>query len=198
MYRYGRPSRWMYPNRYDSPCVRCAQRVSAGTGEYRFDGAQWVVRHAGGRCHTVLYTSYVSMESAAWREVRRVRLEYAGHRCEWKPLFRGRCETNQNLECHHRHYRNLGAEPLRDLIILCHEHHVIADDRRRTWGSWPLFGGPRHDPRGEEFDSGNRARPSAQSTTGTVSPAQYCGSCGARNQGDSVFCHSCGKKLRSV
>lgn len=33
------------------------------------------------------------------------------------------CSTTKDLECHHMHYRNLGAEKMTDLLTLCHECH---------------------------------------------------------------------------
>lgn len=142
--RYYRPPsrRWMAPNRFDSACVRCTQMVAAGTGEFRFDGVRWIVRHSGGRCHTPEYTQYVSMESPGWQRIRQARLEYARGRCEWRTFLVIRCSVTSSLECHHRHYQTLGHEPLKDLIILCKKHHAIADSRRRSWGTWPLFGTP--------------------------------------------------------
>ncbi len=135
-------TRWLSPNRYTTPCHRCGLSVPVGTGEFRFDGTQWIVRHFGGTCHTPAYTHYISEESPAWRRVRMARLEYAGHRCEWRGLFSGRCRVSVPLQCHHRHYRTLGAESLEDVIILCLVHHKIADARRRSWGTWPLIGRP--------------------------------------------------------
>lgn len=143
-YRYHRRSttRWLAPNRFQAICVRCATPVAAGQGETRFDGARWIVRHPGGRCHTVEYTRYVSMESPEWQRVRHARLEYAGGKCEWRVLLLSRCKETSGLECHHRHYLTLGHEPLKDVIILCKPHHNLADRRRRSWGKWPLFGRP--------------------------------------------------------
>ncbi|MCI4339911.1 MAG: hypothetical protein L3J73_01395 [Thermoplasmata archaeon] len=132
----------MAPNRYHSTCVRCQKPVAAGSGEFRNDGSRWIVRHAGGHCHSVLYTSYVAEESLEWQQRRRARMEYAGFRCEWHGLLSGRCPAVGPLDCHHRHYRSLGHEPLRDLVVLCPSHHAIADSRRRAWGQWPLFGRP--------------------------------------------------------
>ena len=141
--RYARAAyRWHTPNRFEGTCLRCGTPVPAGAGQFRFDGVRWVVRHAGGTCHTALYNHYVSMESPEWQRIRRARLDFARDRCEWQGLFTKRCAVTSPLECHHRHYRTLGHEELTDLIILCPNHHRIADQRRRTWGSWPLFGTP--------------------------------------------------------
>ena len=74
--------------------------------------------------------------------MREARLAYAAHRCEWRSLWKGRCGARDFLECHHRHYRTLGAESLSDVIMVCREHHRIADRRRRAWGAWPLIGRP--------------------------------------------------------
>jgi hypothetical protein len=137
-----RPTGWMAPNRYTTPCFRCGNSVPAGSGEFRFTGQVWIVRHQGGRCHTSLYAHYVSMDSPGWQRVRTARLEYSGGRCEWRTLLVMRCTETSELQCHHRHYQTLGHEPLKDVIILCKRHHALADLRRRTWGSWPIFGRP--------------------------------------------------------
>jgi hypothetical protein len=141
-YYQRRPTRWMVPNRYASTCFRCGNSVPAGAGDFRFTGQVWIVRHHGGRCHTALYSHYVSMESPGWQRVRLARLEYSGGRCEWRTLLVMRCPETTELECHHRNYQNLGHEPLKDVIILCKRHHAVADQLRRTWGSWPIFGRP--------------------------------------------------------
>jgi hypothetical protein len=137
-----RPTRWLAPNRYEGTCVRCLKVVEIGSGEYRHDGIQWIVRHHPGACHSVGYSTYVSEHAPAWERVRAARMEFAGHRCEWRNLIAGRCRVVAPLQCHHRHYRTFGRERLKDVIILCHEHHEIADNRRRQWGTWPLFGRP--------------------------------------------------------
>ncbi len=133
---------WLFPSRYTGPCVRCHQLVQAGHGEFRKEGANWLVRHPGGRCHTPAYAWYVSESSEPWRLVRHARLEFAGGQCEWTGFLWRRCPATIGLEIHHRHYDTFGAERLHDLIALCHPHHVVADARRRTWGSWPILGRP--------------------------------------------------------
>lgn len=160
-----RGTRWLAPNRYASTCVRCEQTVPAGTGEFRNDGTRWIVRHSGGLCHTVAYTQYVSQESVQWQQVRHARMEYSGHQCEWRGWFSGRCIVTWPLQCHHRHYRNLGAEPLGDLIMLCIPHHNLADSRRKLWGAWPLIGHPFWNASAPIADSFHQPGPTSPSAT---------------------------------
>ncbi len=135
-------TRWIYPNSYGGWCHRCDCWVAAGTGQVRFDGTRWVTRQLGGACHTPEYTSYVTDHSEAWDRVRQARLLYAGNRCEWRTLFSARCRVVAPLQCHHRHYLTLGNERLKDVIILCREHHALADGRRRLFGRYPIIGRP--------------------------------------------------------
>ena len=214
-----RSTRWFRPNRYDSVCSRCLQPIPAGVGEFRFDGYRWIARHPGGRCHTVAYTQYVSLDSPAWRARRGARLEYAHHQCEWRTLGVVRCKTTASLECHHRHYQHLGFEPLRDLIILCRAHHVIADRRRRAWGRWPLVGTPlreRPNPpklRSPGFQSSSTGVPSMPPPSPPPPPppvvpytpadaskmdpplAGPCPYCGADFLDHLGICRHCGKAL---
>ena len=141
-YRRGRPTRWLVPNRFGGSCSWCGQPVAAGQGEFRFTGAVWIVRHPMGTCHSKGYSQYVSHESKAWELVRKARMNFAGHRCEWRSLFFARCTEDGMLECHHRHYHTLGAERLRDVVMLCSKHHRVADRRRKIWGVYPRFGRP--------------------------------------------------------
>jgi 5-methylcytosine-specific restriction endonuclease McrA len=73
--------------------------------------------------HSLLYTLY--LRSEAWRAKRLEVLARAGWTCE-------RCGlTGVRLDVHHRHYRNLGDEPLEDLQALCRPCHEVADEERR-------------------------------------------------------------------
>jgi len=141
-YRAVRPTRWLVPNRYGGSCVWCGQQVAVGQGEIRFTGAVWIVRHRKGTCHSKGYSEYISHESRAWELVRKARMDFAGHRCEWRSLLLVRCKEVETLECHHRHYHTLGAERLPDVIMLCGRHHRVADQRRKIWGVYPRLGRP--------------------------------------------------------
>lgn len=35
------------------------------------------------------------------------------------------CDCTERLELHHKHYKRLGKEHLKDLILLCHDHHQL-------------------------------------------------------------------------
>jgi hypothetical protein len=74
------------------------------------------------------YNAYIY--SDAWRLVRGRVLLRADHRCEWVARTGNRCKATRGLQVHHLHYRNLGHEPLEDLLALCPKHHAMADRRR--------------------------------------------------------------------
>jgi hypothetical protein len=210
-------TRWLYPSRYAGPCIRCHQLVPAGTGQFRFDGARWVVRHTGGHCHTPGYVWYVSQGSETWQRVRSARLDFAGHRCEWFTIWSRRCKATDGLEIHHRHYQTLGSESLSDVIALCHPHHMVADQRRRTWGSWPLVGRPiwsRSGPIASQTEleqvsaaMANAdasppstvpiARPPPLGVAGSQPPG-HCVRCGWGVHPQAHFCSRCGQPVLSL
>jgi len=74
------------------------------------------------------YQSYIA--SAEWKAKRESRLQFDGYECQT-------CESKDNLEVHHRHYRNLGKEEMDDLITLCNECHeaITSVIRRRRYAS---------------------------------------------------------------
>lgn len=64
------------------------------------------------------YLDYI--RSPQWDAKRRLALQKARYRCQ-------KCGTsNIRLHVHHRHYRRLGHEDLRDLIVLCEACHENA------------------------------------------------------------------------
>lgn len=83
------------------------------------------VLRAGTHAHYVLY-----LRSRPWRRFRRLMLEAACGMCE-------HCGVSEDdsmlllLEVHHRHYRTLGAELPKDVLVLCHACHIEADRVRR-------------------------------------------------------------------
>lgn len=63
------------------------------------------------------YADYFAYrQSDHWREMRRLAIEHAEHRCQL-------CNAAGNLEVHHRTYERLGRERLADLIALCADCH---------------------------------------------------------------------------
>jgi len=56
------------------------------------------------------YTSHLN--SRTWRLLRREVLKRDNHECQT-------CCATGDLEVHHKHYRNLGNEDMKDLIALC-------------------------------------------------------------------------------
>lgn len=61
------------------------------------------------------YRTY--LDSPAWDELRRRKLREAGYRCEMCGAKSG------ELNCHHKHYRTLGHESARDLLLVCKPCH---------------------------------------------------------------------------
>lgn len=60
------------------------------------------------------YRNYLTTDG--WRARRIVALEFAHYRCQL-------CNSDKNLEVHHRCYDKLGREPLSDLVVLCAQCH---------------------------------------------------------------------------
>ena len=67
------------------------------------------------------YYSY--LKSYDWQIKRERALKAAGYRCQV-------CNSEVNLEVHHRTYDNLGDEQPSDLTVLCHECHTLFSERR--------------------------------------------------------------------
>ena len=68
------------------------------------------------------YTKY--MNSPEWQEKRKARLEYDDYECQT-------CTSKNDLEVHHRTYKNFGNEGLTDLITLCKECHEAISNLQR-------------------------------------------------------------------
>jgi len=60
------------------------------------------------------YSDY--LKSKDWANIRIDLFENRGKRCE-------RCDSENRLEVHHLHYRNIFKEEPQDLVILCHSCH---------------------------------------------------------------------------
>lgn len=75
------------------------------------------------------------MASPEWAELRERKLDEVGHTC-W--VQRNHRKKNLNaspckgyLQVHHKHYRTLGHERLKDLEVFCEHHHEVADELRK-------------------------------------------------------------------
>ena len=66
------------------------------------------------------YNDY--LRSDDWKHVRRLKLEFAGNRCE-------RCGATDELHVHHLTYERFGNENLTDLQVLCKPCHNRAHGR---------------------------------------------------------------------
>jgi len=55
------------------------------------------------------------LKSSHWKSVRERILKKRKH-CEI-------CRSKEKLHVHHRHYKNIGKEPNKDLVLLCSYHH---------------------------------------------------------------------------
>jgi hypothetical protein len=68
------------------------------------------------------YNSYI--KSAQWRNICDLKKRLAGNKCE-------RCgHTSARLEVHHLTYERFKQERLADLLVVCHECHLIEDEKR--------------------------------------------------------------------
>jgi 5-methylcytosine-specific restriction endonuclease McrA len=66
---------------------------------------------------------YAYIKSEAWKKKRLKRLKMDDFKCQFK-IGRFKCGAKTNLEIHHLTYKNLGNERFKELITLCHRHHV--------------------------------------------------------------------------
>lgn len=57
------------------------------------------------------------LQSEGWKRRRSWALEFWGNRCAI-------CNSNKNIEVHHRCYDRIGYEQLNDLIALCNHCHT--------------------------------------------------------------------------
>ncbi len=67
------------------------------------------------------YRDYLRSED--WKHVRRLKLEFAGHRCE-------KCGATDELHVHHLTYDRFGHENLTDLQVLCRDCHETVHGRK--------------------------------------------------------------------
>ena len=84
----------------------------------RFLRQQWNIFRRNQRRQS--YNDY--LRSDDWQHVRRLKLEFAGHRCE-------RCGATDDLHVHHLTYDRFGHENLTDLQVLCKPCHQTAHGR---------------------------------------------------------------------
>ena len=59
---------------------------------------------------------YEYLKTDKWKVVRRLALDYAGHKCQL-------CSSKERLNVHHNNYLNLGNETLKDVVVLCRKCH---------------------------------------------------------------------------
>ena len=65
-----------------------------------------------------------AIESPRWKRLRSEMIKEAGNICD-------NCKEHFDyLELHHKHYKNLGKEKKKDLMVLCAPCHKKADSRR--------------------------------------------------------------------
>ena len=69
------------------------------------------------------YVKYISSDE--WYQVRLRVYKDRGHKCE-------RCSSTIKLEVHHKTYKNLFNEPLRDLLLLCQKCHKAEHKKLKT------------------------------------------------------------------
>lgn len=66
------------------------------------------------------YSEYLKTEY--WQKKRQQVIEFWGQRCMV-------CDSQEGLNVHHRTYRNLGNEPILDLVVLCSNCHALFHDK---------------------------------------------------------------------
>ncbi len=73
--------------------------------------------------HSAEYERY--MKSEAWEKKRSERLELDDNKCVMcgRPNGLQKDRTTPILQVHHIHYKNLGHEPMEDLVSLCPTCH---------------------------------------------------------------------------
>jgi len=75
------------------------------------------------------YRKYLG--SPAWKVKRAEAMERAGHRCEYRGFstIAWRCAETERLETHHLRYpKELGTEPITDLLVCCKAHHQAIEN----------------------------------------------------------------------
>ena len=95
--------------------------------------------------HSAEYERY--MRSEAWERKRSERLELDGNRCVMcgRPNGLQKDGATPILQVHHIHYRNLGHEPMEDLVSLCPTCHKRIHKyyaRARDWCDKARLSGP--------------------------------------------------------
>lgn len=70
------------------------------------------------------------LKTREWRFFRQQAFNHYGKKCN-------RCESELRLEVHHKHYRNLGKEELKDVEILCHSCHQSLHKRKKLTNKKP-------------------------------------------------------------
>lgn len=73
------------------------------------------------------YSAY--MQSETWRLKRGIVIRVCNYQCQMCGV---RHDFRNRLQVHHYHYKNLGNEPIEDLVALCKRCHKIADKERLT------------------------------------------------------------------
>jgi 5-methylcytosine-specific restriction endonuclease McrA len=61
--------------------------------------------------------------SSKWKKIRAKVLKRDGNRCRYRRFYLFRCKGTKNLQVHHKNYKNVFNEKLKDLVTLCRYHH---------------------------------------------------------------------------
>lgn len=70
------------------------------------------------------------LKTKQWKFFRQQALDFYGRKCN-------KCESNLRLEVHHKHYKNLGKEELKDVEILCKNCHRLHHKRKKLTNPKP-------------------------------------------------------------
>lgn len=68
---------------------------------------------------------YEYLRTPQWKLFRQLALDTLGHQC-------GKCGNKSELQVHHKHYRNLFQENIKDVMILCAPCHRMTH-KKKLW-----------------------------------------------------------------
>lgn len=68
---------------------------------------------------------YDYLKTPQWKLFRQLALDTLGHEC-------GKCGNKNELQVHHKHYRNIFQENIKDVMILCASCHRMTH-KKKLW-----------------------------------------------------------------
>lgn len=98
---------------------RIKTKIRIGRSKGRYASDEEIIEALTGKYNYIAYLHYLRTET--WKAKRMEVLERDGHKCTGTE-----CRETKRLHIHHLTYKNLGNEPLEDLITLCRNCHKKA------------------------------------------------------------------------